>query len=257
MAIMAFLVVNIFATNELVELKKDNFALIKGPIDGTSVDKIVKEMYDIKDDTIYLYFDTPGGSVLDGNGIIDAMETLTHMGKNIICVADTAISMGFVIFQHCPVRYIRPRAVLMQHQMSLGVRGQLENLKSRLELVKDLDTQLSQVQAERLNMTLEDFKKKTNNDWWMYGNTILENNAADEIVNVMCDFDYQNETFTVDYMTMFGPVEVTFSRCPLIKSPMSVGFNEDTKEQMELNDINPDTFVAYVYEQFTKVENSE
>lgn len=250
LAIAAFLIINVFANNDLVKLTPDNFALIKGPIDGASVDQVVKDMYDIKSDTIYLYLDTPGGSVMDGNKIIDAMETLTYMGKDIVCVAETAISMGFVIFQHCPVRYVRPRAVLMQHQMSLGVRGQLENLKSRLDLVQDLDDQLSKVQADRLKLTVEEFKSKTNNDWWMYGKTIMENNAADDVVNVVCDFDYRTETFVVDYMTMFGPVHVTFSKCPLVTQPLAISVNEDTEKRMREQNIDPSTIIPQTQQFF-------
>jgi ATP-dependent Clp protease, protease subunit len=254
LALATFFLMNVFATDELVKLTADNFALIKGPIDGPSVDQVVKDMYAIEGDTVYLYFDTPGGSVMDGNGIIDAMETLTHMGKDVICVADTAISMGFVIFQHCPVRYVRPRAVLMQHQMSLGVRGQLENLKSRLELVQSLDDQLSQVQAARLKLTVDEFKAKTNNDWWMYGKDVIENGAADDVVNVVCDFDYREETFVVDYMTMFGPVHVTFSKCPLIKQPLAVSFNEETQRKMNEANADPNTFAEHVREQLSQMD---
>ena len=141
---------------KLVRLTENNFVNIKGPITDTNVDYVIKEMYKIEDDTIYLYFDTPGGSVMDGNEIINTIDTLTHTGKTIVGIADTAISMGFIIFQHCPTRYVRPRAVLMQHQMSTGIHGQFENIKTKLQFMQELDDQLSQAQAERLQLSLDE-----------------------------------------------------------------------------------------------------
>ena len=223
---------------KLVRLTENNFVNIKGPITDTNVDYVIKEMYKIEDDTIYLYFDTPGGSIMDGNEIINTIDTLTHTGKTIVGIADIAISMGFIIFQHCPTRYVRPRAVLMQHQMSTGIHGQFENIKTKLQFMQELDDQLSQAQAERLQLSLDEFNLRTAHDWWMYGNNIIKYKAADEMVVVSCDSNFSNETIKVKQMSMFGAVDITYSKCPLIKQPISIVFDHSNCPSFDTNNIN-------------------
>jgi ATP-dependent protease ClpP protease subunit len=227
--------------DRVVKVTPDNIVMFRGHVTASSVDRVIQNLLNIKTKQVYLYLDTHGGSVLDGNSLIDVIETMQLNGKNVVCIADTAISMGFVIFQHCPTRYILPRAVLMQHQMSLGIKGPLENLKTRLQFATDLDDQLSLEQARRLNMTLNDFKANTNHDWWLFGDQILKNNAADEKVRMVCDFDYMLHNTTFDAMTQFGPVKITFSKCPLVKMPLAVEFYMETEENIinieNINDI--------------------
>jgi ATP-dependent protease ClpP protease subunit len=222
---LLLLVATVNAKNELLRLRENNTVMIKGPIMPTTVAHTVEELLTVDDDTVYVYFDTPGGSVIDGNDILDAFETLRLKGKKVVCVADTAISMGFVVFQHCPVRLIRPHAILMQHQMSLGLQGDLENIKSRMDFVEDMDEQLNSVQANRLNLTDAEFKSRTAHDWWMFGQTVLDNNAADRFAHIDCDFNPKLTNYTIEVMTFFGPVKIVFSKCPLMKSPLSIAFN--------------------------------
>lgn len=228
---------------KLITLGVNNTAIIKGPILSSTVSRTIEELFSIKDNNIYLYFNTPGGSVMDGNDIIDVIESLSLQGKNIVCIADVAVSMGFVIFQHCPHRYITPRAVLMQHQMSLGLEGSMEHLKSRMVFVQDLGNQLSTVQANRLNMTLNDFNNKVISDWWMYGNTILHNKAADDIAYVVCDFDPKMNNYTIQYKTFFGPVNVVYSKCPKYKEPLEITFKAKVDGNMTITHISNDEWL--------------
>jgi len=79
---------------------------------------------------------------------------------------------------------------VMQHQMSLtGIKGPLNNLMNYLEMVGQMSLQLDNMVSSRINMTLDNYRTKISNDWWIYGNLVLDYKVADELVVVGCEFE--------------------------------------------------------------------
>lgn len=118
------------------------------------------------------------------------MNWYVGQGKTINCIAKSAYSMGFVIFQNCTNRYVMTSTTLMQHQMSLtGIKGPLNNLMNYLEMVGQMSLQLDNMVSSRINMTLDNYRTKISNDWWIYGNLVLDYKVADELVVVGCEFE--------------------------------------------------------------------
>ena len=63
------------------------------------------------------------------------MQSFENMNKKVYCIVDKGASMAFVIFQHCQNRYIIDGSILMQHQMSGGMSGPIENVRNRMKLL--------------------------------------------------------------------------------------------------------------------------
>jgi ATP-dependent protease ClpP protease subunit len=206
---------------ESVLLEPDNLVVLRGEINHQSANKVVQNLLNVKNETMYLYIHTNGGSVIAGNNIVQTIDALSMSGKHIICIADVAISMGFVIFQSCPVRYIRPQSVLMQHQISIGIDGSLQNIMTHLDFIKDMEYEITVRQADRLGLTKQEFDKKILSDWWIYGPSILKHNAADKIVHVLCNFDPIEHTYEETTSMLFFEFTETYSKCPLINTPLS------------------------------------
>lgn len=211
-------------TRKIIKLEENNFVALRGKIDEESASEFITNIMKIKSDQIYIYLITPGGSVVSGNNIIQIMDTLTSVGKQIICIADHAYSMGFVIFQACPTRYIMEHTIIMQHQMSLTVEGQIEQARNHFKLVEKLERKSEIRQSNRLNITISDFHERIQHDLWLYGDEIIENNAADEVVGVLCNFD-TDQTITVKKQVFFGNIDLEFSLCPMVHMPRKITFN--------------------------------
>ena len=75
----------------------------------------------------------------------------------------------------------------MQHQMSLQIKGNIVNINSYMELIKNINDDIDELQAIKLKIPIEEFKKKINNDWWMNYKSIIKSNAADNIAFVICN----------------------------------------------------------------------
>jgi len=85
-----------------------------------------------------------------------------------------------------------------------------------------LEININQHQATRLKLSLDNFTRLIQNDWWLYSEAILLNNAADKIVSLFCSFDNFEETTTTT--TPFGDITIKYSGCPMINYPLQISF---------------------------------
>ena len=205
-------------------LNNQNHMVVRGQVTGESVSKWILDLNKIKSEEINIYISSPGGSIMAGLTFIDQIKQLEAAGKKINCVADIAASMAFIIFQSCPNRYTTSSSILMQHQMSLGLSGQIENVKSYLEFLANIEEDMIHLQAKKMGMGEEEFAKRTVHDWWLSGSSIINNNAADEMVHVGCDSSLLDNTVDQNINTIFGTVVLRFSKCPLSRDPISQHF---------------------------------
>lgn len=216
----------------LIKIDLSNMVFLRGTVTSKSASRIVNELISLKSKEIYLYIDSPGGSVLDGLQIIQTMEALQQSGIKVYTIANNAASMAYVIHQYGTKRYVKPWSVLMQHQISLGMQGQYYNLKAYGLLIDKLHTKLLEKQAKVAGTNLQEFNDLTRHDMWLLGSESVERGFADEVINVICDFKPQSVTEVVP--TFFGDVTVTYSNCPLSNKPLDIKFNSKmTSEQIK------------------------
>lgn len=221
-----------------ITLTNNNFVYLKGSVSSKSVNHWNHQLLKINTTKPILFISSNGGSVLAGMNFIQTIKSLQHQGKEITCIADVALSMGFVILQYCDKRLVTYSSILMQHQMSLGIEGDLENVLNYLDYLKQVRKIIDKDQALKIGLTLDKFQSKTEHDWWLIGNRALKEKVADEMVTYNCDEKLVNEKEIDRIETIFGNIRIEFSRCPLIRNPLKVSFTQvkDKKElKKELN----------------------
>lgn len=100
---------------------------------------------------INLLLTSPGGLILGGNLILQAMESAQARGVHLNCIVPVyAASMAFSVFHHCNSRYAFPRALLLFHPSRTGVNGYISGKDAQeiadeiipldLELLHDLES---------------------------------------------------------------------------------------------------------------------
>jgi len=243
----------VFASKRTINLTNDNFVALRGTVTSQSVAEVISNLIDKNDDVRYIFLSTNGGSVIAGLKLINTIKDLENLGIVVNCIADTAISMGFVIFQSCSNRMVLSHSTLMQHQMSLsGVRGKLLELNSYMHHINKIEDELNLMQATRLNMSQQEFENRINNDWWLTTSESIENNVADEIVNMKCMFPKEKEI--VEINTIFGDIVLTYMKCPQVSAPVKVELkmNQNLTEY-EKNEMKSfaDNFVNYKHKSFS------
>lgn len=191
-----------------IKLNTTNTITLKGVINSKNTNRFLHD-FNLRENKnkLYLYIDSPGGSVEDGYKIITEL-----MKYNITCIADKAYSMAFAILQSCSKRYILPYGKLMQHQISLGLMNELGKIESYLKFINEMETELLKLQSNKIGISSDELKNRTNNEWWLFGNNALKENCADKIVNVECTKKLTLETYTINN----GIYDFIYSKCPLI-----------------------------------------
>ena len=221
---LLFLLSSLNNVASMLNLDERSSVIIKGPIDSESSNKFFLDLQNFDEEKLDIYIDSPGGNVIEGMKMIDHI----HMLQEIVvvnCFAEFAASMAFIIFQSCDNRLISPSGILMQHQMSLGIKGDLQNLKNYLAMIDDINDSLTIAQAERLSLSVDEFNNKVVNDWWISGFSAKKLNVADNLTNIKCSPSLYKKNTKINKNSVFGNIEFTFSKCPLISNPIEINYN--------------------------------
>lgn len=223
--ILSFLVTQA-ALAETIELRESNTIVFREVVTSMSVAKVQVELMKKAQsgETLYLVLDTPGGSVDAGMELISFVKGL---GVKVHTITLFAASMGFQIAQNLDTRYITSNGVLMSHRATLGeLGGEVPGeLITRLDFIVDSLTGLDSTASKRMGIKLGDYQTLIRDEYWVRGDKAVKANAADKVVNVRCSSELSG-TIDQTVYTFFGPVEVTFSKCPLISGVLAVKFAE-------------------------------
>ena len=188
--ILLLFLFNIFTINyakKLIEFNDNNFVSLRGDINEENSLKFIQEITQINSNIINVYINSDGGSVENGLEIINVFINLQYKDIIINCIANKAYSMGFVILQACNNRYATPHATFMQHQVALNNNGgKLYDVNKYLKHINNIDYDMDIIQANKINMDINDFKNKIVSDWWLTTKEALKYNVIDDIAIIDC-----------------------------------------------------------------------
>lgn len=215
--------VSVFSSNVSppIILNKNNFVSLIGPVSTSSVDDVIQQTSIITDyiqehQSFYFFINSPGGSVFAGNHLIQYMLSLQESGIHINCISANYMSMAFIIFQVCSTRNIMWNSLGMQHQISLGISGNIENLVNQLDMIERVNQLTIDLEIKRINISYPEYKKRILSDWWLYGSEAITQNVADKKVNVICSSDILQKSI-IDELVIFDQnIQIVRSACPLI-----------------------------------------
>lgn len=215
--------------SESVELTKENTLVLRGPVTDDSMSKLSLKLFTMPTKNVYLFLDSPGGSVFAAAQFMDSMKA---SGKNITCISSFAASAAFAIMQRCNNRLILPSGVMMQHQASWGMRrSSARQQESMMKFFTEYTKMFSAGDYARIGITKEEYEAKVAHDWWLNSEDAVKENVVDGITTVSCSPKLAQETFKQTVYTFFGPVKITWSRCPLSTFPVKIDFSSYISEK--------------------------
>lgn len=219
-----------FAKNEELVLTEDNSIVFNQQVSAEYASKKTLEVMKKakKGIPLFLVLDTPGGSVTAGLAFIDAIKSLKVPVHTITMFA---ASMGYQFVQELGNRYITPSGTLMSHRGAVGgLSGQVPGeLNSRLIHIQSILSGMSSRAATRVGMSKQDYDAAIINELWVSGEDAVNSKHADKIVNVICDKNLTDGIYTEEFRTIFGKVNLVFSKCPLISTPLDFSFGKEVK----------------------------
>jgi ATP-dependent Clp protease protease subunit len=136
---------------------------------------------------IYMYINSPGGSVTAGMAIYDIMNLIPNDVSTI--ATGMAASMGqFLLTSGAKgKRYITPNSRVLLHQPLGGYGGSSTEIKIQAELINDMKYRLAGITAENTGKTLEQVIEDGDRDNWFTAEGALEYGFVDHIVKNVND----------------------------------------------------------------------
>ncbi len=131
---------------------------------------------------IWLYINSPGGSITAGMAIYDTMQLIEPDVATI--AVGMAASMGqFLLSSGTPgKRYITSHARVLMHQPSGGIGGTATDVRINAELIMDMKKTLSELTAKQTGHTVEEIYRDNEYDHWFTAKQALEYGFVDKIV---------------------------------------------------------------------------
>ncbi|WP_318530329.1 ATP-dependent Clp protease proteolytic subunit [Streptococcus sp. 20-1249] len=169
-------------------LLKDRIIMLTGPVEDNMANSVIAQLLflDAQDPTkdIYLYVNTPGGSVSAGLAIVDTMNFIKADVQTI--VMGMAASMGTIIASSGAKgkRFMLPNAEYMIHQPMGGTGGGTQQTDMAIAAEHLLKTRnnLEQILAENSGKTVKQIHKDAERDYWMSAEETLAYGFIDKIM---------------------------------------------------------------------------
>jgi len=168
-------------------LLRERIVFLGEPVTSDSANRIVAQLLfleaDDPDKDIFLYINSPGGSVYDGLGIFDTMQ---HVKPDIhtVCVG-LAASMG--AFLLCSGAKGKRSSLLhsriMIHQPLGGARGQASDIRIQADEILFIKDKLNNELSDRTGQPIERIREDTDRDFYMSPSEAVEYGIIDNVFN--------------------------------------------------------------------------
>ena len=132
---------------------------------------------------IYLYINSPGGSVTAGMAIYDTMQ---YIKSEVIAICmGLAASMGSFLLMAGTKgkRMALPHSRIMIHQPSGGTRGQATDIQIEAQEILRIRRQLNEIYAQRTGQPLEKIERDMDRDFFMSAQEAKEYGLIDKVID--------------------------------------------------------------------------
>lgn len=166
-------------------LLEDRIIFLSGEVEDNMANLVVAQLLflDMKDSSkdIYLYVNSPGGSITAGMAIFD---TMNHIKSDVctVCIG-MAASMGAFLLAagQKGKRYALPNSDILIHQPSSGVRGQATDIQIHAEHIIYTKKKMNQLLSEMTGQPLERVAADVERDYYMTAAEAKTYGIVDEI----------------------------------------------------------------------------
>ena len=152
-------------------LLKDRIIFLGTPIDDTIANLIMAQMLHLESDDpdkdIFLYINSPGGSITSLFAIYDTMQYI-RPDVSTVCMGMAASASAVILAGGAKgKRYALPHARIMLHQPHGAASGQASDIEIQARLIVQMREQLNEILAEHTGQDLSRIETDTERDYWM------------------------------------------------------------------------------------------
>jgi ATP-dependent Clp protease, protease subunit len=167
-------------------LLRERIVFLVGPVNDQTANLVVAQMLFLEsenpDKDIYLYINSPGGSVSAGMAIYDTMNFIKP-SVSTMCTG-MAASMGAFLLAagEKGKRFALPNSKIMIHQPLGGMQGQATDIEIHAKDILKTKAKLNQILAERTGQPLEKVERDTDRDYFLEAEEARAYGLVDQVI---------------------------------------------------------------------------
>jgi ATP-dependent Clp protease protease subunit len=167
-------------------LLKERIIFLGDEVNDVTASLIVAQLLFLEaedpDKDIYLYINSPGGSVSAGLGIFDTMQYIKP-DVSTICMGMAASMGAFLLAAGAKgKRFALPNSEIMIHQPLGGARGQATDIQIHAEQIIRIKKRLNTILSERTGQPLEKIERDTERDFFMSAEEAKAYGLIDDVI---------------------------------------------------------------------------
>ncbi|MCA0244784.1 MAG: ATP-dependent Clp endopeptidase proteolytic subunit ClpP [Proteobacteria bacterium] len=152
-------------------LLRERIVFLVGPVNDATANVVVAQLLFLEsenpDKDVFLYINSPGGSVSAGLSIFDTMQFIKP-DVSTLCMGMAASMGSFLLMAGAKgKRFALPNARVMIHQPSGGAQGQATDIEIQAREIIKTREQLNRIYAERTGQSIERIAADMERDYWM------------------------------------------------------------------------------------------
>jgi ATP-dependent Clp protease protease subunit len=166
-------------------LLNERIIFLGQPVDDDIANKITAQLLLLAadpDKDIYLYINSPGGSVTAGMAIYDTMQFIPN---DVVTIAmGLAASMGqFLLTAGAPgKRFALPNTDILMHQPSAGLAGSASDIKIHAEQLLRTKKRMAELIAQHSGQSIEAITRDSDRDRWFSTEKAKEYGLIDDVI---------------------------------------------------------------------------
>jgi len=167
-------------------LLKERVIFLVGPINDAVANVVVAQLLFLEsenpDKEIFLYINSPGGSISSGMAIYDTMQFIKP-SVSTLCIG-MAASMGAFLLQAGAKgkRFALPNSTVMIHQPLGGFQGQASDIEIHAKYILSLRERLYKLMSEHTGRTVEEISRDSERDNFLTAAEAVEYGLIDQVL---------------------------------------------------------------------------
>ncbi|AAO36848.1 ATP-dependent clp protease proteolytic subunit [Clostridium tetani E88] len=167
-------------------LLKDRIIMLSDQVNDVTASLIVAQLLFLEaedpDKDIFLYINSPGGSITSGMAIYDTMQYIKP-DVSTICIGMAASMGAFLLAAGAKgKRFALPNSEIMIHQPLGGFQGQATDIGIHADRILKIKQNLNSILSEKTGQPLEVIQRDTERDNFMDANQAKDYGLIDEVM---------------------------------------------------------------------------
>lgn len=167
-------------------LLKDRIIFLGTEIDDMTANIVIAQLLFLEaadpDKDIYIYINSPGGSVSSTIAIYDTIQYI-RSDVSTICIGMAASGAALILTSGTKgKRFALPNSRIMVHQPLGGVQGQVTDIEIQARELKRIKDTINTILTHHTGQKLEKVEKDTDRDFYMTAQESKEYGLVDEVI---------------------------------------------------------------------------